>query len=346
MYLKRFIRILSACMIPTLLLGCGGGAVAPTTAPSSEPAPTEDLYKNAYHKENPADDDTLYILTAAASNSYYFLDELYGLLEAAGIKAKVCSLYKGSTGINQYHQYWKNNENVFQLIVHDENGVTTMEGMNLDMALKYYNFDVYNMQEGNAPHRQGKTPQQAADERMLAHKEIIEHIREKCPFTKQYYQEIFALDIGFDHAKYLSVFGQSLPQGQANYQMATREQQKAFQKSIRDYTEIVCKDFDLGIIPCGRAWDIARENPLCNRMCGRLAVNNGEGDYVHDGDVGGGQYLSACVWFETITGQSCIGNTFRPVYKQGSMEHTLSEEMITVLQKAAHQAVEELKAGK
>ena len=48
---------------------------------------TEELYRNAYHKTNPADDDTLCILTAAASNSYFFLDELYGLLAAAGIKA-------------------------------------------------------------------------------------------------------------------------------------------------------------------------------------------------------------------------------------------------------------------
>ena len=326
MKLKKLIRIFSFCLVPAMLLGgCGGAA-----APAPETDPTEDPYKNAYHKTNPADDDTLYILTAAASNSYYFLDELYGLLDAAGIKAKVCSLYKGSTGINLYHEYWKTNQNVFQLIVHDENGVTTLEGMNLDMALQLYNWDVYNMQDGNAPHRQGKTPQQAADERALAHKEIIEHIRNKAPFTKQYYQEIFALDIGFN---------------QSNFQMTTREQQVAYQKNIREFTEIVCRDFDLDIIPCGRAWDIARENPLCDRMCGRLAVNNGEGDYLHDGDIGGGQYLNACVWFETLTGQSCIGNTFRPVYKHGGQEFTLSEEMITVLQNAAHQAVEELRTS-
>lgn len=327
MYLKKFFRMLSACLVPAMLLGACGGTVAP--APKTEP--TEDPYKNAYHKTNPADDDTLYILTAAASNSHYFLDELYGLLNAAGIKAKVCSLYKGSTGINLYYDYWKKGEKVFQLIIHDEKGVTTLEGMDLDTALKYYNFDVYNMQEGNAPHRQGKTPQQAADERMLAHKEIVEHVREKAPFAKQYYQEIFALDIGFN---------------QANFQMTTREQQIAYQKNIRQYTEIVCRDFGLELIPCGRAWDIAREDPLCNRMCGRLAVNNGEGDYLHDGDIGGGQYLNACVWFETLTGQSCIGNSFRPTYKLGSNEYHLSEEMITVLQNAAHQAVEELKAGK
>ena len=127
--------------------------------------------------------------------------------------------------------------------------------------------------------------------------------------------------------------------------MTSREQQKAYQKNIREYTEIVCRDFNAEIIPCGRAWDIARENPLCATMCGRLAVNNGEGDYLHDGDVGGGQYLSACVWFETITGRSCIGNTFRPVYTYGGQEYTLSEELVTILQQSAHQAVEELKAA-
>ena len=40
--------------------------------------------KNAIHKSDPASDDTLYILTAAASNSHYFLDELYGVLENVG----------------------------------------------------------------------------------------------------------------------------------------------------------------------------------------------------------------------------------------------------------------------
>ena len=85
---------------------------------------------------------------------------------------------------------------------------------------------------------------------------------------------------------------------------------------------------------------------MCGKMCGRLAVNNGEGDYLRDGDVGGGQYLSACVWFETLTGRSCIGNTFRPVYKLEDKKYLLSEEMIEVLQNAAHQAVKELTSNR
>lgn len=320
--LKKLIRLLSLCLVPAILLGgCGGAA--------TKPQPTEDPMKNAIHKEDPAADDTLYILTAAASNSYYFLDELYGVLEAAGVKAKVCTLMRSSTGINLFHKFWKNGENVFQVIIHDENGKTVMENMGLDLALELYNWDIFNMQEGTAPHRT-MTPQQAADERQLAHTELIAHLREKMPLTKLYYQQIWSYDIGFDRF---------------NYQMTSKEQQLKFSASIREYTNIVCRDFDLLTIPCGRAWDIAREDPIVGNMCARLSVNNGEGDYYHDGDIGGGQLLNGYVWFETLTGQSCIGNTFRPQYTKDGITHTLSEELIAVLQQAAHQAVAEMRGA-
>ena len=92
-------------------------------------------------------------------------------------------------------------------------------------------------------------------------------------------------------------------------------------------------------VPSGEAWKIARQSSVVDILCHRLAVNNGEGDYYHDGDIGGGQYLNACVWFETLSGQSCIGNTYRPVYTYAGQEYTLSEDMIAILQQAAHEAV-------
>lgn len=316
MRLKKLLRFCSMVLVHALLLGaCGGGA--------SEPETTGDPYKDAIHKSDPADDDTLYILTAAASNSHYFIDELYGVLAAAGVKAKACNLMRSSTGINLFHEYWKKGENVFELIIHDENGKTVMGGMGLDSALTVYNWDVFNMQEGTAPHRT-MTPEAAAQERWLAHSELVAHLRKTMPKTELYYQQIWSYDIGFDRF---------------NYQMTSVEQQKKFTESIRTYTRLVCDEFGLKTIPCGNAWDIARDmSPLAGNMCARLSYNNGEGDYYHDGDIGGGQLLNAYVWFETITGQSCIGNTFRPDYE-------LSEELITILQQAAHQAVAEMNAA-
>ena len=323
MNVKKFIRLLSLCLIPALLFGACGGS---TTVEPTET--TEDVLKNALHKTDPAADDTLYILTAAASNSHYFLDELYGVLAAAGVKAKVCNLMRSSTGILDFYKFWKNDEAVFEVIIHDENGKTVMENMTFDNALQLYNWDVFNMQEGTAPHRT-MTAQQAADQRAEAHKALVEHVRSKLPLAKLYYQEIWSYDLGFN---------------KFDYQLNTKEHQKTFQQSITDYTNIVCKDFNLDTIPCGQAWMIAREmSPLAEKMCARLSVNNGEGDYYHDGDIGGGQYLNGCVWFETLTGQSCIGNTFRPKYTQNGIDYELSEELITVLQEAAHQAVDNMK---
>lgn len=322
--LKKLLRLLSLCLLPALMLGaCGGSAQTPAET-------TADPMKDAYHKEDPASDDTLYILTAAASNSHYFLDELYGVLSAAGIKAKVCNLMRSSTGINLFYEMWRDGKNEFQVIIHDENGKTVMEGMNLDTALQLYNWDVFNMQEGTGPHRT-MSPEAAAEERQFAHSQLVAHLRRTMPLTKLYYQEIWSYDIGFDRF---------------NYQMTSVEQQKDFSARIKTYTDIVCREFQLSPIPCGSAWVIARDkSPLAGNMCARLSYNNGEGDYYHDGDIGGGQYLNACVWFETITGQSCIGNTFRPQYQANSMDYALSEELVQILQEAAHEAVANMRAA-
>lgn len=315
--MRKLCRLLTLLLVPTLLLGgCGSTPPLETQPAETQPGTTEDLYKNAYHKQDPSADDTLYILTAAASNSHYFTDELYGMLAAAGIKAKVCNLMKSSTGINAFYDHWKKDERVFQLITHDENGSSVIEGVSLDDVLQLYNWDVFNMQEGSAPHRTD-TPEKAAEDRRVAHGALVAHVREKLPKAALYYQEIWSYDLGFDRF---------------DYQLNTKEQQLDFSARIKRYTDLVCAEFSLTPIPCGSAWVIARESPLAQKLCARLAVNNGEGDYYHDGDIGGGQYLNACVWFETLTGKSCVGNTFRPDYH-------LSEELIAILQQAAHKTV-------
>ena len=50
--------------------------------------------KNIYQKPDPSQDDTLNILMIGNSLCYYYVEELYGMLKAAGIKANVCNVYQ------------------------------------------------------------------------------------------------------------------------------------------------------------------------------------------------------------------------------------------------------------
>ena len=327
--MKKLIRFISLLMAATLLGGCGG-APASTAEPSTEPAPTEDPFKNSFQKSDPAEDDTLYILMTAASFSYYYVEELYGMFEAAGIKAKVCDMYKGSTGLDLCYQYWKEGANCYELRIMDENGLKVQSGVNMEYCLRAYNWDLISFQDGSSSFRTTPAQQTLARTRPYL-QEMTDYVRKLLPKTRIFMQQIWAYDIGYNRN---------------GFAMESAIQQEGMHERIREYTLAACQEFNMERVPSGEAWKIARQSPVVDILCHRLAVNNGEGDYYHDGDIGGGQYLNACVWFEVLSGQSCIGNTYRPVYKQGALEHTLSEELITVLQQAAHQAVEDMKAGK
>ena len=84
-------------------------------------------------------------------------------------------------------------------------------------------------------------------------------------------------------------------------------------------------------------------------LCARIGENgfagpNG-GDGYHDGDIGGGQYLNACVWYETLTGESCVGKTFKVKTYHNDKDaayapyYELSAELVDALQKVAHATV-------
>ncbi len=60
---------------------------------------------------------------------------------------------------------------------------------------------------------------------------------------------------------------------------------------------------------------------------------------------GCGESLNACVWYEVITGDSCIGNTYRPVYMYEGEEIPLDSNITyEKLQEAAHKAVAQMRA--
>lgn len=129
---------------------------------------------------------------------------------------------------------------------------------------------------------------------------------------------------------------------QKTVRVPTREAQIAMHSVITDLGDYICTDPnnlitpEVSPLPCADAWELARQRnwEIGEGMFG--VGGNYYGDYLHDGDTGGGQYLNGCIYFEVLTGISCVGNTWRPT------AYSLSEDMITFLQNVAHDTVVEI----
>lgn len=113
---------------------------------------------------------------------------------------------------------------------------------------------------------------------------------------------------------------------------------------------LICPTYGLERVNLGEAWQEYRavanasstdglEDTLCARLGKTVSGTPHEGDFAHDGDVGGGQLLNACVWYEILTGLDCRDNDYSPTYTYGGKTFTLSDELVTALKEAAHKAV-------
>ncbi len=301
--------------LAVMLLGlCGCNAT-----PQENTAPTETVKPGP----DPKEDNVMNILMIGNSACYYYVEELYGIAKAAGIKMRVCNVYQSGCTLKQHHTWWKNGESNYFYYTTDENGRKEVKQTNLEYCLSQQNWDVISFQEAYGI-------KSAADlERVDAfvanskiyRDDLIGRARELFPKAEIYWHQTWAFEVGYEGG-----YGK----------LDSREQQEDSHSFIKEFSLRVCQEQNLKRIPSGEAWQLVRHDPLINdTLCYRLNINNGMGDSLHDGDIGGGQYLNACVWFETLTGQSCIGNTWRPDYE-------LSEEKIAALQQAAHQAVQNL----
>lgn len=294
-----------------LLCGCekqGSGEAEATPTP----APTPDILQ----KSDPNQDDTINILMIGNSFCYYFVEELYGLARSAQIKMRVCNVYYSGCTLVAHYNWWKNNEAHYEFFTTDIRGRTQQKNKSLEYCLQQQNWDIISLQEPGSAIRKSGGVEQHLQSSDLYLTELWGYIKEQFPLSKYYWHQTWANQIGYDRN---------------GSKTETFEQQTQTTLTVKRFALEVCKKFNLERVNTGEAWQIVREGGYDN-LCARLKVNNDLGDYYHDGDIGGGQYLNACVWFETITGKSCIGNMYRPTYN-------LDEALIQKLQQAAHQAV-------
>ncbi len=269
-------------------------------------------------ESNPAEDDVINVLMIGNSFCYYYVEELYGIAKAAGVNMKVCNLYYSGCKLSQHWTWWKNDESNYQYFETDGNGRKKYEGYSLRRGLARENWDVISFQQSSGQVRGDMQDAKNNSYKYLT--DLLDYVKGQFPQSKYYFHHTWAYQVGYDRS---------------GFTVENAAKQAEMAGWCRDFALEVCKDYPLTRIPSGDAWQYARQDSragdvLCNR--------GAKSDNYHDGDEGGGQYLNACVWFETITGQSCIGNTWRPD------TYTLSEAKIAALQQAAHRAVAESRA--
>ncbi len=313
-------------LLATLLSSCGQSLTPAEDTSAGEQTKTQEETvvdtkeekPTTMQQYDPKEDNVVNVLMIGNSGCYYYVEELYGVAKAAGINMKVCNLYYSGCPLEKHWTWWKTHESKYQYFETDGNGRMKYENYSLEKCLAEENWDMISLQEAFSPNK-AKDRQLSFSKCEPYMKDLMAFLRKEFPQSAFFWHQTWSYEVGYDRD---------------NGKIDSPEAQEAHHQTVRDVALHLCETYDLVRIPVGDAWQIARKNPVIgDKLCHKKGA---VGDFLHDGDTGGGQYLNACVWFEVLTGQSCIGNTWRPNYD-------LSEEKIIELQKAAHQAVEAMK---
>lgn len=273
----------------------------------------------------PTDDGMLNILMIGNSFCYYYTDELYDMLASAGIKANVCNVYYSGCTVQSHSAWLKSGEPNYEFISVSEYGRTSQKGLPLDVCLGIEEWDVISLQQHFNPDVADDL-NEASQKTTAYAASVFRYLKENHPNARLLWHQTWAYQVGYEGP--VNRKPEEVPMDQ---KVLTKEKQDLTYENIRAVSVDVAESNAVDLVPSGDAWQLARANTvvgdvLCNKN------NTDSGDNYHDGDTGGGQFLNACVWYEVITGESCLENEFVPIYGLG-------EEKIAALKGAAHQAV-------
>lgn len=283
--------------------------------------PFEDVAQPAA-KEDPSEDTTLDVLMIGNSFCYYYPDELKAMADAAGKDLRVCNVYYSGCSLAQHYQFTKNGAQVYAF---HENGVRVAENVSMQYCLAQGNWDVISFQEGSGTVRSATADVDAlyaTNVKYFAY--LYENVRERFPMAQFVFHQTWAYQVGTTTAGFTT---------------ADAAAQAGHHERIQAYTQKFLDRYPtLDLVNSGDAWAIVREGSYDN-LCARLGKGDPlhSGDNYHDGDIGGGQYLNACMWYEYLFGETCVGNTFVPSYTYGGQSFDMLIDL-TTLQEAAHQA--------
>jgi len=306
---------------------------------------------------HPSMDDTLRILMVGNSFCYYYVEELYGLLMAnpdpnRGYNAvQIYNLYYTGCTLTRHYDWWINGGSEYQLYKTDaagRNELPPSKEWTLEAALAHAPWDYISLQGtvkgGNYSKDETSVLAAAICEKAAP---LLDRFHQLHPHAQLLWHRTWPFEVG-------RISGETV---------YTAEMLEKYDAGMQKVCNYMCTEFPktrsytLTQVNSGAAWVEARiQNAKLDTsllphggLCARLKISNpktftgarnGEinaGDAYHDGDIGGGQFLNACVWYETLTGQSCLNNPYKPDLSNGN--YVLSDELLVLLRNAAHKTV-------
>ncbi|MBQ3075066.1 MAG: DUF4886 domain-containing protein, partial [Clostridia bacterium] len=143
--MKRMIPVCALFLaLIALLTSCGQSISELTqteTAVKEKEAMTETNEKNIYQTSDPAEDGELNLLMIGSSFCYYYVEELHGMLKAAGIRANVCNVYYSGCPLEKHWTWWKMREAHYQYFITNDGGRTKTADRSLEWCLQQKNWD-------------------------------------------------------------------------------------------------------------------------------------------------------------------------------------------------------------
>lgn len=314
--MKRYAVLLLIGIMVLGMAACTPGGQNETTVPA-ETEPQYNVYTPPEGKEIRS------ILFIGNSNCSYFNDELYKMAKADGIELVVANLYISGCSVEKHAQRLEANQTYTQYVVYDSNGKKVKtDSVSLQDALAEREWDAVSLQQHYDPLNAANIGIAAASTNKHA-KTVYDYVKESEPNAVLLWHQVWAFQLGYP--------GESTAYIPEEKKIDTVEKQQKIHEVIHTNAQQVCHENQACRVPTGDAWQLARADERIGHVLSNKDMD-GNTDYIHDGEVGGGQYLNACVWYEVLLQKSCIGNTFDPDY-------TLSAEKRAILQQIAHQAV-------
>ncbi len=249
---------------------------------------------------DPMADGKLCILAIGNSFSQDSVEQyLWELFDAAGIEAVIGNMYIGGCSLETH--WGKAQNGATSYAYRKMAGGTKTEQQNVAFLTPFSDedWDIVTLQQNS-----GNSGQYSTYTPYLAN--LIAYVGEKCD-ADIWFHQTWAYMQGSSHGEF--------PKYDSDQMTMYNAIMGAVQSAMADHPTLA------GVIPSGTAIQNGRTSYLGDTF-------NRDGYHL---EVTYGRYTAACTWFEALSGQSVVGNTYFPA--------TIDKDTAEIAQHAAHEAV-------